>query len=224
MAPDATGVAPPKRTIPPPGALPAPLRDHRLGALAAAIRGAGQPVGWQAGRVHARPPRWTVPLWGPRVRISIGMLAWLALALALIPATGDWRAAAPLVLLLAAMVSTAVHEGAHAWAAHRLGYEVGWVVLGSLAGMTAYLGRDDRPLERAAVALAGPAASAALVLVLLAARLAVPAGALGQAVVDITLILNAVALVANLIPVGHTDGALCLRWLVHHARLGRATE
>jgi len=174
--------------------------------------------------VHARPPRWTVPLWGPRVRVSIGMLAWLALAVALIPATGEWRAAAPLALLLAAMVSTAVHEGAHAWAAHRLGYEVGWVVLGSVAGMTAYLGRDDRPLERAAVALAGPAASAALVLVLLAARLAVPAGALSQAVVDTTLILNAVALVANLIPVGHTDGALCLRGLVHHARLGRAAE
>ena len=186
--------------------------------------GAGQTVGWQAGQVHARPPRWTVPLWGPRLRVSIGMLAWLALAVALIPATGEWRAAAPLALLLAAMVSTAVHEGAHAWAAHRLGYEVGWVVLGSLAGMTAYLGRDDRPLERAAVALAGPAASAALVLVLLAARLAVPAGALPQAVVDATLILNAVALVANLIPVGHTDGALCLRWLVHHARLGRATD
>ena len=41
---------------------------------------------------------------------------------------------------------------------------------------------------------------------------------------DATLILNALALVANLIPVGHTDGALCLRWLVHHARLGRAAE
>ena len=115
-------------------------------------------------------------MWGPRVRISVGMLAWLAVAVALIPAVGEWRAAAPLALLVAAMVSTAV-RGAHAWAAHRLGYEVGWVVLGSLAGMTAYLGRDDRPLERAAVALAGPAASAAVVLALLAARVAVPDGA-----------------------------------------------
>ena len=47
------------------------------------------------------------------------------------------------------------------WAAHNLGYRVEWVVLGGLAGVTAYFGRDDRPLERAAVALAGPAASAA---------------------------------------------------------------
>jgi Zn-dependent protease len=163
-------------------------------------------------------------VWGPRVRISAGMLGWLALGVALVPATGEWRAGLPLLLLVAAVASTAVHEGAHAWAAHSLGYEVGWVVLGGLAGMTAYLGRDDRPLERAAVALAGPAASAALILALLAAHVAVPAGGFAQAVVDTTLVLNAVAMVVNLIPVGRTDGALCLRWLVHHARLGRVGE
>jgi hypothetical protein len=149
-------------------------------------------------------------------------VALLVAAAALIPATGDWRAAAPLGFLVAVLVSTAVHEGAHAWAATSLGYEVGWVVLGWLAGMTAYLGRDDRPLERAAVALAGPAASAALILALMAARLALPDGAAVQVVVDSTLLLNGIALVLNLVPVGRTDGALCLRRLVHHARLGRA--
>ena len=174
--------------------------------------------------MDTRPPRWTVPVWGPRVRISAGILAWLAVAAALIPATGEWRAAAPLALLVAAVASTAVHEGAHAWAAHNLGYEVGWVVLGGLAGMTAYLGRDDRPLERAAVALAGPAASAALILALMAAHVSIPEGGFALAVVDATLMLNVLAVVVNLVPVGHTDGALCLRWLVHHARLGRADE
>jgi Zn-dependent protease len=178
--------------------------------------------------MYARPPRWTVPVWGSRVRISAGLVAWLAVAVVVVPVAGEWRAAAPLVLLVAAVASTAVHEGAHAWAAHSLGYEVGWVVLGGLAGMTAYLGRDDRPLERAAVALAGPAASAALVLVLLVARPAVPDGEFAQAVVDATLVLNCVALIANLIPVGRTDGALCLRWLIHHSRdesrLGRGEE
>lgn len=171
--------------------------------------------------MDVRPPRWTVPVWGPRVRISAGLVAWLAVAVAVVPVIGEWRAAAPLVLLVAAVASTAVHEGAHAWAARSLGYEVGWVVLGGLAGMTAYLGRDDRPLERAAVALAGPAASAALVLALLAARPAVPDSDFARAVVDATLVLNCVALVANLIPVGRTDGALCLRWLIHHSRDSR---
>jgi Zn-dependent protease len=178
--------------------------------------------------MDVRPPRWTVPVWGPRVRISAGLVAWLAVAVAVVPVIGEWRAAAPLVLLVAAVASTAVHEGAHAWAARSLGYEVGWVVLGGLAGMTAYLGRDDRPLERAAVALAGPAASAALVLALLAARPAVPDSDFARAVVDATLVLNCVALVANLIPVGRTDGALCLRWLIHHSReqsrLGQGEE
>ena len=171
--------------------------------------------------MDVRPPRWTVPVWGPRVRISAGLVAWLAVAVAVVPVIGEWRAAAPLVLLVAAVASTAVHEGAHAWAARSLGYEVGWVVLGGLAGMTAYLGRDDRPLERAAVALAGPAASAALVLALLVARPAVPDSDFARAVVDATLVLNCVALVANLIPVGRTDGAMCLRWLIHHSRDSR---
>jgi hypothetical protein len=171
--------------------------------------------------MDVRPPRWTVPVWGPRVRISAGLVAWLAVAVAVVPVIGEWRATAPLVLLVAAVASTAVHEGAHAWAARSLGYEVGWVVLGGLAGMTAYLGRDDRPLERAAVALAGPAASAALVLALLAARPALPDSDFARAVVDATLVLNCVALVANLIPVGRTDGALCLRWLIHHSRDSR---
>ena len=69
-----------------------------------------------------------------------------------------------MLFVVALVASMAVHEGAHAWAAHSLGYRVDWVVIGGLAGMTAFAGRDDRPLERAAVALAGPAASAALVL------------------------------------------------------------
>jgi hypothetical protein len=174
--------------------------------------------------VHARPPRWTVPVWGPRVRVSVGLLAWLPVTAALVPATGGWRGVVPLAFLVAVLVSTGVHEGAHAWAAHNLGYEVGWVVLGALVGMTAYLGRDDRPLERAAVALAGPAASSALILALLAVHGAVPEGAPGQVVVDAVLVLNGVALLLDLVPVGRTDGALCLRWLVHHARLGRAGE
>ena len=41
--------------------------------------------------MHARPPRWTVPVWGPRVRISAGLVAWLAVAVAVLLRTKDDR-------------------------------------------------------------------------------------------------------------------------------------
>jgi len=166
----------------------------------------------------ARPPRWTFPLLGPRVRISAGLAALSAAALG-VAAWGpggpiSWL---PVFALASVAVSTLVHEGAHALAAHNLGYRVEWVVLGGLAGVTAYFGRDDRPLERAAVALAGPAASAALVLGLLAARGTMAGGGTGAALVEMAIGANVVALVANLLPFGHTDGAHLLDGLAEHA-------
>ena len=138
--------------------------------------------------------------WGPD-----GLVSWL-----------------PLFALVSVVASTLVHEGAHAVAAHNLGYRVEWVVLGGLAGVTAYFGRDDRPLERAAVALAGPAASAALVLGLLAARGTMGDGGTATALVEMAIAANVVALVANLVPFGHTDGAHLLDGLAEHAsRPGR---
>jgi Zn-dependent protease len=83
--------------------------------------------------------------------------------------------------------------------------------------VTAYFGRDDRPLERAAVALAGPAASAALVLALAAARSAIGDGGTETTVVEMALAANVLALVTNLLPFGHTDGAHLLDGLAEHA-------
>jgi Zn-dependent protease len=136
-----------------------------------------------------------------------------------------WRPAlplvwAPLAVVLGAAASTLVHEGAHAWAAHALGYRVDWVVVGGLVGVTAYQGRDDRPLERAAVALAGPAASAALVLALLAGQAVVDPIGLASVVAEAAIGLNALALAANLVPVAGTDGALLVRAVVEHRRAG----
>ena len=169
-----------------------------------------------------RPPRWSFPLCGSRLRIGVGMGGWLvaaAAALAWSPATPvAWL---PLLVVLSVVVSTLVHEGAHAWAAHNLGYRVEWVVLGGLAGVTAYFGRDDRPLERAAVALAGPAASAALVLALVAVRTALTPASTVTALVEIAIGLNVLALVANLLPVGGTDGAHLVRGLFQHHRQSR---
>lgn len=152
---------------------------------------------------------------GPRLRVSAGLAVLLAGALVAAawgPGAVAWL---PLVALAGVVVSTLVHEGAHAWAAHRLGYRVEWVVVGGLAGVTAYYGRDDRPLERAAVALAGPAASAALVLGLLAVRAGAGQGT-ASALVDLAIAANGVALVVNLVPFGHTDGAHLLGGVADH--------
>ncbi|HET6954072.1 MAG TPA: hypothetical protein VFI47_27145 [Acidimicrobiales bacterium] len=171
-------------------------------------------------RSGAAPPRFTVALAGTRVRVSAGLLTWLVVALA--GAMLDREASvAPLLGVTALLLSMVVHEGAHAVAAHSLGYQVEWVVLGGLAGVTAWFGRDDRPLERAAVALAGPAATAALLLVFLAAWPLVPDGSGLLDVVYASVLVNAVALVGNLVPVGGTDGALLWRGLAEHARLRR---
>lgn len=165
----------------------------------------------------ARPPRWTYPVCGPRVRVSAGLTALAAVAIGI----ATWGPSGvmswlPLFALASVVTSTLVHEGAHAWAAHNLGYRVEWIVLGGVAGVTAYFGRDDRPLERAAVALAGPAASAALVLGLLAVRGTMAEGT-AAALVELALAANVIALVANLLPVGHTDGAHVLDGLAEHA-------
>jgi Zn-dependent protease len=170
-----------------------------------------------------RPPRWTFPLFGPRLRVSAGLAALSAVAVGVAAwGPGGLVSWLPLVALVSVALSTLVHEGAHAAAAHHLGYRVEWVVLGGLAGVTAYFGRHDRPLERAAVALAGPAASAALVLGLLAARGTMSTGGTATALVEMAIAANVVALVANLLPFGHTDGAHLLDGLAEHAsRPGR---
>lgn len=116
--------------------------------------------------------------------------------------------------------SMLVHEGAHALAAHRLGYEVQWVALGGLVGLTAYEGRDDRPLERAAIALAGPAASAALVVALVAGRSLAPTGP-AATVVQVLAVFNGLALAGNLLPIPGTDGAHLAAGLAAHARRRR---
>src|SRR5919106_1874192 len=169
-------------------------------------RPAPVPPVWQAGRMaapaiergdagglRAAPPRWTFGIAGPRLRVSVGLLAWLALSVWLLGLSPGWLGrVGPAALVVAMMGSMLAHQGAHAVAAHKLGYRVEWIVLGGLAGVTAYFGRDDRPLDRAAVALAGPAASAVLVLV------------------------------GNLLPIAGTDGARTFGGVTEHVRNLRA--
>ncbi len=164
------------------------------------------------------PPRWTFALRGSRLRVSAGLVAWLVLAVvALVLGTGRMPfAETPAMLVGCLVVSMLVHEGAHAAAAHRLGYRIEWVVLGGLGGLTAYFGRDDRPLDRAAVAMAGPAASAAIALVLAAVRTPLAPGSEILGLVDLAIFVNALGVIANLVPVGDSDGAMVLRGLRQH--------
>ena len=153
------------------------------------------------------------------------MLTWLVAATVVALWTPEQVMAwAPLLAGISVVVSTVVHEGAHAWVAHNLGYRVEWVVLGGMVGLTAYFGRADRPLERAAVALAGPAASAALVLALVGVRASMTTASTATAVVELALLLNVVGLVGNLLPVGGTDGAHLIRGLSEHRRASRPTR
>jgi Zn-dependent protease len=181
---------------------------------------------WQACPVEpAPPPRWTFPVWGPRVRVSAGLVLWTALAAALAAQYPGSDVPVSVLAFMGALVgSMAVHEGAHAVAAHSLGYRVDWVVIGGFAGVTAYAGRTDRPLERAAVALAGPAASAALVLALFGVRATLADETVAMAMVEFVIVLNTLAVVVNLVPIGRTDGALVIRGLFHHAREARQTR
>lgn len=171
------------------------------------------------------PPRWTLPLGGPRLRVTVALVLWLAVAAWLVLGSGSGHrgVVAAVAVVVGILLSMLAHEGAHAVAAHRLGYDVQWVVLGSLGGITAYEGRDDRPLERAAIALAGPAASAAVVVALVLAGLVVSEGEVAAAL-DMLAIFNALALVVNLVPVSGTDGAHVLAGVVAHSRRRLATS
>jgi hypothetical protein len=172
------------------------------------------------------PPRWTYAVGGSRLRVSAGLLAWVVLATAAL-ALGPVRLpglGTPALLVACLVASMLVHEGAHAGTARRLGYRVEWVVLGGLSGLTAYLARDDRPLDRAAVALAGPAASAALALALLALRFTLPADAVVADAVGLAVLVNVLGLVVNLVPLRGSDGARAISGLRQHARARRSPE
>jgi Peptidase M50B-like len=162
------------------------------------------------------PPRWTFPVCGPRLRVSVGLVVSLAVvtvALTVGP-LGSPRPEQVLLGLVGVVAAMLIHEGGHAGAAVLLGYRVEWVVLGGIAGVTAYRGRDDRPLDRLAVALAGPAANA-----LAALSLAWVAGLLvggARDAVGLAAVLNAVGLVVNLVPLRGSDGAAAVQALRDH--------
>jgi Peptidase M50B-like len=167
-------------------------------------------------RASDAPPRWTFPVCGPRLRVSVGLVVSLTvvtLALTVGP-LGSPRPEQVIAGLVGVVVAMLIHEGGHAGAAVVLGYRVEWVVLGGIAGVTAYRGRDDRPLDRLAVALAGPAANALAALTLVWVAGLVVGGA--RDALGLAAVLNAVGLVVNLVPLRGSDGAAAIQaWRDH---------
>jgi Peptidase M50B-like len=162
------------------------------------------------------PPRWTFPVCGPRLRVSVGLVVSLAVVTAALTVgpLGSPRPEQVLAGLVGVIAAMLIHEGGHAAAAVVLGYRVEWVVLGGIAGVTAYRGRDDRPIDRLAVALAGPAANAFAALMLAWAADLLIGGA--QDAVALAAVLNAVGLVVNLVPLRGSDGAAAIQALRDH--------
>jgi Zn-dependent protease len=149
-----------------------------------------------------------------RLRLGVTLVAALGLVVAgTLTGGGDGAAA-----LLAAMLvgSVLVHEGAHALAARALGYRVEWIVLGIVDGRISYSGPADRPLDRAAIAMAGPAVSAAVALGLLGAW----AGGVGGPgdVVFHAVVFNVLTFAVNLVPIAGSDGQMVVAGLIEDRR------
>ena len=162
-------------------------------------------------------PGVSIPVPGTKVRLGVGLAALVAFvagwtAGAVLLGRADGETVTGLATGAGIVASVLVHEGAHALAARSLGYRVEWILLGLLAGTTSYSGRDDRPLDRAAIAMAGPALSAVAVLALLAAWAAGDA-ALTDALFGL-LTFNALTVVVNLVPVPGSDGWQVATWFV----------
>lgn len=119
-----------------------------------------------------------------------------------------------LVFVAAWALALAVHEASHAAAARYLGVEVEAVVLAGGAGFVVYAGDAHAAPVVRAVALAGPGANLAVA----AAGFAVALSTTGavRLIAAAAAIHQAVQGVANLVPVGSTDGALA--WRAHRAR------
>ena len=168
----------------------------------------------------AAESRWVLPagsLFGIPLRVhatSLLLLPWLGTLTA--RAGGGFMAGVLLTLLL--LVSVAVHELGHALVARRLGLRTREIVLYPVGGVTRIEGQP-RGLAELAVALAGPAAS-----LLLALLLVVPASAGTRAVAgegftpgDLTvwlLVANLLLFAVNLVPAFPLDGGRALRALL----------
>ena len=167
------------------------------------------------------------PLW-----IAIVALLTWSLAEGYFPeaAPGISPAAATGLGLLSALLlfgGILLHELGHAIVARRHGIEVDEVDLWLLGGVARLRGEPQQARDELAFAAAGPAVTAVLLTVVLAARLVLPEQAAWfEALLDYQVFATTAILVLNLLPAFPLDGGRILRaalWL-RSGRRARATE
>lgn len=175
----------------------------------------------------AEPYRWSVPLgtwWGIPVRAHILLVLFAVLTVAV-----GMQDMAPeaVIAVLVLVVSVALHETAHAVSAIRMGGEVDQIVLGPVGGL-AFPRVPDEPEPQVFVALAGPITNLGLVVACTATLIAagereiiwlfnpfapksVLEGTLPIVTVKLTLLVNLVLFLINLLPAWPFDMAPAMR-------------
>lgn len=126
-------------------------------------------------------------------------------------AVGGYAVAFAVAILL--LISVLAHEAAHAVVATRKGYRVSRVVADLWGGHTAYDASTARPGASALVAIAGPAANAALALAGLLVAPTVPEG-VPALLVEAIILTNGFVAVFNMLPGLPLDGGFLVDSLV----------
>lgn len=146
-----------------------------------------------------------------------------------LPALGPLAYAVALLFALLLLVSVLVHEAAHALVGQACGYRINRVVADFWGGHTAYDSRDATPGRSALVAIAGPAANAALAgLGWLAGQVTGPATgqAVGSGVIGLLVVAftwsNTFVAAFNMLPGLPLDGGFLVDSAVWKATGSRA--
>jgi Zn-dependent protease/CBS domain-containing protein len=196
-------------------------------------------------RVVPDPPRRSPFRWSWRIGTIAGiglflhwtfplLLIWV-IAASLLAGAGPTTIALSIALILAIFGAVVLHELGHALTGRRLGVEAHAITLLPIGGVSSFERMPERPRDELLVALAGPAVSVALALVLaglvwlaggpLHPAVLVEAGGGALAFVARLAWINLILAVFNLIPAFPLDGGRVLRALLA-VRLGapRATQ
>lgn len=136
------------------------------------------------------------------------------------PGSGAWGAAQGLLCALGLFASIVLHELGHSLVARSKGSHIVEILLLPIGGMARIAGLPKRPRDEVLTALAGPAVSIILGLLLLAAALFIPLPVLPANVCVILAFTNLFLAAFNLIPSFPMDGGRIFRAAIT-PRLGR---
>jgi Zn-dependent protease len=159
-----------------------------------------------------RGGRWRIPvgrLLGVPLALSPGLvLVGLAAVTAWGLGGGPWARVVLLILLVG--TSLLAHELAHGVVARRAGYRVDGITLSLLGGVTAWSGESPSPHVAVRIAAAGPATSAVLAVLFVAAG--EMTGDL-EGLLQVGAAVNLLDALVNLLPLPTSDGLAIARAL-----------